>query len=300
MLMSIALNEDKRLVNISQVKRGLQCQCFCFECGEPVIARKGEKNEHHFAHTSNKDSCFISPETVLHKFAKQVISENKTLTLPAFPDGDNQEPKNWHFSRVIQEQAIGSIRPDLVTSAGDDIMFIEIAVTSFVDSDKLALIKQLGIHTIEIDLRDLINKDIEIPSDEAKQYILTEVANKRWIYPETKPLLPSENIESLPISLSCPTNLNETINTEQNIFDRSYTTYRFTIMHSWIDVRVFNSGMVSVKCVSYNHEIIQLLKLWRNEGGGKYSQKYKSWNYFKPFSDIVLKRLQEMDMTPTT
>ncbi|MGP9712765.1 competence protein CoiA family protein, partial [Psychrobacter sp. AOP29-E1-7] len=27
--------------------------CFCFECAEPVVARKGEKNEHHFSHLSN-------------------------------------------------------------------------------------------------------------------------------------------------------------------------------------------------------------------------------------------------------
>ena len=50
MTMYIALNEDNKLVNIKQVERGLACQCTCFECGEAVIARKGEIKEHHFAH----------------------------------------------------------------------------------------------------------------------------------------------------------------------------------------------------------------------------------------------------------
>jgi hypothetical protein len=40
--MYIALNENNKLVNIEQVERGLACQCTCFECGEAVIARKGE------------------------------------------------------------------------------------------------------------------------------------------------------------------------------------------------------------------------------------------------------------------
>jgi len=42
MTMYIALDENNKLVNIERVKRGLACQCTCFECGESVIARKGE------------------------------------------------------------------------------------------------------------------------------------------------------------------------------------------------------------------------------------------------------------------
>ena len=45
MSMSIAVNEQKQIVNVKQVERGLACMCFCFECAEPVVARKGEKNE---------------------------------------------------------------------------------------------------------------------------------------------------------------------------------------------------------------------------------------------------------------
>lgn len=59
MTMYIALDENKKLVDIKDVERGLACQCTCFECGETVIARKGEIKEHHFAHASNKESCTI-------------------------------------------------------------------------------------------------------------------------------------------------------------------------------------------------------------------------------------------------
>ena len=37
----------KKLVDIKDVERGLACQCTCFECGETVIARKGEINAWH-------------------------------------------------------------------------------------------------------------------------------------------------------------------------------------------------------------------------------------------------------------
>ena len=293
MSMSIAVNEQKQIVNVKQVERGLACMCFCFECDEPVVARKREKNEHHFSHLSNKESCTIHPESILHKFAKQVIMEERYLTLPALPDDADNEDKTWQFDHLVAEQAIGSIRPDLVATIDDEMVFIEVAVTSFIDAAKSAFIKQLGIKTIEIDLREIIKQGMELPSTEAKDYILDCVSNKQWVFPE-------------PSTLTAPTLSAEPIYNCQTIteqdgnegFDKGYSTYRFTIKHSWVDVRVFNSGMVSVKCVTYNHDVIEILKEWRNEGGGKYNQKYKSWNYFKPFSDTVFARLQEMDMTP--
>ena len=271
MSMSIAVNEQKQIVNVKQVERGLACMCFCFECGEPVVARKGEKNEHHFAHLNNKESCTIHPESILHKFAKQVIMQERYLTLPSLPDDENNEDKTWEFDQLIEEQAVGCIRPDFI--------------------------KQLGVKTIEINLREIITQGIELPSEEAKDHILDCVSNKQWIFPAPKSLTIPVAPTPLPEPIyNCQSSTDENSN---GSFDKGYTIYRFTINHAWVDVRVFNLGMVSIKCVNFNHEVIEILKQWRNEGGGQYNQKYKSWNYFKPFSDTVLKRLQEMDMTPT-
>ena len=296
MSMSIAVNEQKQIVNVKQVERGLACMCFCFECGEPVLARKGEKNEHHFAHSSNKESCTIHPESILHKFAKQVIMEEKYLNLPSLSDDDNSEDKTWQFSRLIEEQSIGCIRPDIVATVDDEMMFIEVAVTSFIDKEKADFIKLLGVKTIEIDLREIITQGMELPSAEARDHILGCISNKQWIFPEPKSLVESAlSTPSIDSNYNCQTNDEVTIHEG---FDKSYDTRRFTINHAWVDVRVFNSGMVSIKCVTYNHDVIEILKQWRNEGGGQYNQKYKSWNYFKPFSDTVFQRLQEMDMTP--
>ena len=299
MSMSIAVNEHKQIVNVKQVERGLACMCFCFECGEPVLARKGEKNEHHFAHASNKESCTIHPESILHKFAKQVIMEEKYLTLPSLPDDENDEYKTLQFDQLIAEQSVGCIRPDIVATIGGEMMFIEVAVTSFIDTDKSAFIKQLGIKTVEIDLREIITQGIELPSEEARDYILGCVSNKQWIFPEpnllVESVLPTPLIDS---SYNCQTNDEVASHENSDSFDKGYDINRFTINHAWVDVRTFNSGMVSVKCVNFNHDVIEILKQWRNEGGGQYNKKYKSWNYFKPFSETVFQRLHEMDMTP--
>ncbi len=294
--MSVALDQNNQLVNIEQVEKGLDCNCHCFECNEPVIAKKGAINEHHFAHASNKESCHISPESILHKFAKEVILNEKLLTLPALPNEQFQNAKIWQFEKVIAEQAVGNIRPDLVASIGKEMIFIEIAVTSFVDEDKLALIKNLNIPTVEIDLREINDMNIQIPSEQIKQYILQKVDNKQWLHPE-------RNIVKAKAEKS-PQNTEKNAQTEETqtaeAFDKGFQKYRMTIHDVWVDVTVFNSGMVSVRTVGYNPQIKDLLKSWRNQGGGQYNPKYKSWNYYKPFSDTVLARLQELDSTPKT
>lgn len=294
MTMSIALDTQDRIVHINQVERGLACMCLCFECGESVVARKGDKNEHHFAHVSNKESCTICSESILHKFAKQVIIDEYAISLPALPDDENQDAQVWLFDQITAEQSMGRIRPDLVATINNEMIFIEVAVTSFINDDKLSLIKQLGIKTVEIDLRDLLKQNIEVPSDTAKDYILNQVINKQWMFPEALPSKSeSSSVAQTPPSQSCQLTSQEV--SEQ--FDKGFEIYRFVINQVWVDVRKFNSGMVSVKCVNFNPEIIQLLKQWRREGRGQYNATYKSWNYFKPFSDTVFERLQDMDMT---
>lgn len=300
MLMNIAINESDRLVNIKQVEKGLACNCICFECNESVVAKKGEKNEHHFAHSSNKESCHINPESILHKFAKQVIMEAKAVVLPPLPNTDEVEAKTWQFTRLIEEQSVGSIRPDIVCGIDDDTVFIEVAVTSFIDTDKLDFIKRLDIKTVEIDLRELLNEGIDIPSEEARLFILEKVDNKKWLYPESKeievqskdwlstpdlPWMNESNVSSEnDVQLSKPTN--------------NYTRYRFTINGIWVDAWKFDDGGISVKSVKYNEEIVELLRNWRKEGGGWYNSKFKASKYYNPFAKTVLQRLQEMDTSP--
>lgn len=44
--------KNEKLVHVSEVERGLKCGCVCPACGEVLIARKGNKVVHHFAHKS--------------------------------------------------------------------------------------------------------------------------------------------------------------------------------------------------------------------------------------------------------
>ena len=289
MTMYIALDENKKLVDIKDVERGLACQCTCFECGETVIARKGEIKEHHFAHASNKESCTINPESVLHKYAKDVILESMGLMLPALPNSDN-EAAWWTFEKVLPEFSLGLIRPDLVGYFDVEPILIEIAVTHFIDAEKLKRIEVFKLKCIEIDLSPLLKSDIAIPSIEAKQQILENLDNRRWVYP-----FPTEQISKQQESITFTqcTVLPQPTSKQQSTAS-GWQDYKFTVKGMHINVRHFASGMISVNS-TYNPEIIAMFKKWMHEGRGSYNPKYKSWNYWLPFSEQVLQRLVELN-----
>ncbi|PCN59641.1 competence protein CoiA family protein [Acinetobacter sp. YT-02] len=290
MTMLIALDENKNLIHITDAVRGLACNCTCFECGEIVLARKGEIKEHHFAHASNKDSCAIQPESVLHKYAKQVIIESMGVLLPEVPNLDI-EATWWTFDKIIPEFHLGLIRPDLACYIDEEPIFIEIAVTHFIDEDKLKIIKSMNVKTVEIDLSGLLNSDLVIPSDEAKKLILESLEHKTWLFPA----LPKPCLVDLIGYKNQSVEEKSDSSTDSTQFPTASTweDYQFTINGIWVHARKFSGGMLSVNC-TYNPEIIAMLKQWRNEGGGRYNNKYKSWNYWQPFSETVLERLYQL------
>src|ERR1035438_10118103 len=66
-----AVRGDK-IIHVSEVKSGRQSECVCPGCETPLIARKGELRQHHFAHDSGT-SC--SEESALHWFGKHLLLE---------------------------------------------------------------------------------------------------------------------------------------------------------------------------------------------------------------------------------
>ena len=59
MLMTIAVNENDQLVSIKQVERGLKCDCLCFECGEPVVAKN-----HFPGHSRHMGAWYGHPQPI--------------------------------------------------------------------------------------------------------------------------------------------------------------------------------------------------------------------------------------------
>ena len=174
---------DGRLLHISEVPSGLACACKCPACDTPLVARKGQQLEHHFAHHSLA-ACATALESALHKLAKQVIADHRRVGLPAVEAVVGDEHRLVYPEMILDgidvtlEEGMDGLRPDIVARKADRELLIEVAVTHFCDDRKIALIRERELATIEIDLRGVC---LDLPAVDVEAAILVS-APRRWLY----------------------------------------------------------------------------------------------------------------------
>ena len=167
---------DGKLVSIDDVQRGLECNCVCPSCGTALIARKGAKREHHFAHASNIN-CTGGVETALHMLAKNLLFTYKAIFLPDI-DKKNKGTLRQYQTAELECRDYGTFIPDAVLKNGSEVLAIEILVTHAVDEKKEEKIKEAQLPSLEIDLSDLIE---HYNADTVMNAILSG-ENTRWIF----------------------------------------------------------------------------------------------------------------------
>lgn len=178
--------KDEKLVHISQVESGLKCDCICPSCGSLLVARKGEKVMHHFAH-HNTDVCKYGYETSLHMAAKDIILTAKKLWLPAvYVNFDSYKSKELikeaikiDVDDVVLEKRMDDIIPDIIVKSGEKELIIEIFVTHAIDETKLSKIASKNVSALEIDLS---KKEKVITDSELINILLGNSVEKQWKY----------------------------------------------------------------------------------------------------------------------
>ena len=164
--------KEGELVSIADVERGLKCNCTCSKCGKPLVAKKGEVKDHHFAHSVDSD---CTGETLKHYFAKQEIAEKKYLNLP--------HPTKYvysltDFKTVELEKRIGDsqyIADVICTTANGKQLVIEIVVTHDLDNDKRNYLITNEVTTLKIDVNDW-----DYQAQRLNEYMLQ--GNNNWVY----------------------------------------------------------------------------------------------------------------------
>ena len=182
-----ALNKDGESVCISDVPSGLECNCVCPACGALLIAKKGAKRMHHFAHYKSKN-CEYGYESSLHLAAKEILLHSKKIMIPpvyvTFPSASKpreliSKAMEIEIERVELERRFDDIIPDIVVYAGNKFFFIEIFVTHPIDEEKLKKLERHNISTIEIDLSHI---EKSISTEELSDILLKKDSRKKWKY----------------------------------------------------------------------------------------------------------------------
>jgi competence protein CoiA len=129
------LNECNELVHVSEVGRGLACQCRCVACGEPLMARRvpcatTTLRMHQILTPVNQALSRCCTSMPSSWWCKPVDAAPVTPGLADFFGWGEGATEQWLQARgpVQQEVAMGVIRPDLLVATDDGVQVaIEIA-----------------------------------------------------------------------------------------------------------------------------------------------------------------------------
>lgn len=160
------------LVFIDEVDRGLDCGCYCPHCGGKLIARKGDVNQHHFAHYQI-ENCGKGVESALHLLGKQVLLEEQCIRLP------DEEERRLVTAVEVERRRFGYVADigAVLFDVGEDID-IEIKVTHAVDEEKLKKVISNKAKLIEVDLSGLL-KSGNLTKEKIRQAVLDD-APRAW------------------------------------------------------------------------------------------------------------------------
>lgn len=185
--------KNGRLYAPNAVDNGLACGCTCPECGARLVANHPESKVDYFSHYA-AENCVGGYETALHLAAKQVLLDHKKILVPTIRasatlrDTDTQSEvtvrkviseKLVVLDSVLQEvRAYAGVVPDIVAHAGEKLLFVEVAVTHFVEDEKLRRLEALGLPTLEIDLSSVG----AMPSlQEVERLVIHTLENRKWL-----------------------------------------------------------------------------------------------------------------------
>lgn len=180
---------DGQLVHIGEVVSGLHRDCRCPACGTVLIARKGLRNLHHFAHYSKQD-CPYALETMLHFLAKSLLASEHSVQLPPVFLPRQQEPlfqaRRFFFDEVRLEQKVDQFIPDLLLQRGNQKLLLEIKVTHSVQRSKLWRIRRSKLFCLEIDAQSLFQTssrpNLAFPLEAFRVLLRDGLRFKNWLH----------------------------------------------------------------------------------------------------------------------
>lgn len=177
------------LVLVDDVESGLACNCICIQCGEKLVAKKGDTNIHHFAHLGSR-VCERAFQLGMIEKARKILQKAKKIELPEvkFPFSKYQFEEVLYKGQIIEfdeaktEHLCDDVFPDLVLYSKGRPLLIEIVVTHNVDTEKKRKIKELGISALEINLKWVLKSKDYKEIEDLEGYIIESPLLKSWIY----------------------------------------------------------------------------------------------------------------------
>lgn len=212
----------KKLVDATEVPRGLACDCVCPSCNMEMQARQGEINEHHFSHHKNADiECSYSYWVSVRDMVKQIIQETKYFKIK------QHLSKNLHSlpyalnSPIIKVFHLGSSSSSFDFTVKSSIGKFDVVIITPVHHQNLhkqdVLFSEL---VLAIDLVEIERKGFYSNKQKLAELVLNNPKNKRFLAPCFKKNIAIESMDDAEYnwleednwSCSCDTNEQDEVN----------------------------------------------------------------------------------------
>lgn len=204
--------KDGILWFVTDVPNGNDCGCICPKCKIPLQARNNPNNvkRAYFAH-SRPVECTYSGMTDVHIMAQQILFESKCIQTPEYRDkpklklidgstiyGDDIviRPHKVHADVVFSEYSWKEFVPDIAFKVGEKELFIEIAVTHFIDDAKRKAVVKNDIAMIEIDFSSLSDEDF-FDKEKFSNKVLCPGVHAKWVHNPRGALLKKQSLANL-------------------------------------------------------------------------------------------------------
>jgi uncharacterized protein (DUF2384 family) len=154
----------------------------CLDCEERLTLRRPRDKRAHFAH---RPDSLCAGETALHRYAKDLLEQRKTLTLPALTLQEEGLSESvfklgvYAFEGVVPERNLGTFQPDAIVTYQGAELAVEFLVSHAVGEEKRAKVLERDISMVEVDLSQV--RAGQVSAEELDELILHS-APRRWIH----------------------------------------------------------------------------------------------------------------------
>src|SRR5690625_2416115 len=165
------LGKDKdtgKILEITEVEGGLDCNCICPHCDKDLVAAQGAKTEWYFRHHESTD-CDAVPEKVIQALAKEILAANSRIKLPS-------------VGVIKYENIEADKKPDFLSFSSDflvksegEYLYFKIKVNKEARNKKAY--PENDYNSIEIDLTDYVFTS----KNDFRKDLLNKVSHKKII-----------------------------------------------------------------------------------------------------------------------
>ncbi|MHC1748785.1 MAG: hypothetical protein AB9856_10600 [Cellulosilyticaceae bacterium] len=199
--------------DLSLAERGLKCGCHCVACNAPLIARMGEFNEHHFAHSTKLCDEGQAYALGMYMLMKELLDKRKQLLVPGIKLRYRYVPhtigiesakrlakivpvalkehKDYRYKVVVKDTVI-TIGGSVIRYRGNkQVEALVLQVSGRELAVKIALPDSVckgysrkayrGLSTLEIDFRPEDYDLNALTKQEIEQIVIEQLKNKSWI-----------------------------------------------------------------------------------------------------------------------